>query len=65
MAPKPYRNMQLQLLSLIHILRVSALCGLGHSTAVPVLSSLQNFEEVYNRHLDGNDCSICGHDRGY
>lgn len=50
---------------LANTMRVSALCGLGHSTAVPVLSSLQNFEEVYNRHLDGNDCSICGHDRGY
>ena len=50
---------------LANTMRVSALCGLGDSTAVPVLSSLQNFEEVYNRHLDGNDCSICGHDRGY
>ena len=50
---------------LANTMRISALCGLGHSTAVPVLSSLQNFEEVYNRHLDGNDCSICGHDRGY
>ena len=50
---------------LANTLRVSALCGLGHSTAVPVLSGLQNFKDVFNQHLDGDFCAVCNNNRGY
>lgn len=44
---------------LAETMRLTALCGLGHSTAVPVLTSLQNFMPVYEKHIDGDDCPVC------
>ena len=40
-------------------MRLTALCGLGHSTAVPVLSSIQNFYPCYLRHIDKEPCRVC------
>ncbi len=37
---------------LAETLRETALCGRGHSIAVPVLSSLENFPKEYERHID-------------
>ena len=52
------------IVDLANNMRITALCGLGHSTAVPVLTSLQNFREVYESHLDGDYCPVCGQDWG-
>lgn len=48
---------------LAETIRETALCGLGHSTAVPVLTSIANFAEVYNRHLDNDYCPQCSPER--
>ena len=40
-------------------MRLTALCGLGHSTAVPVLSSIQNFYPCYLQHIDKEPCRVC------
>ena len=45
-------------------MRETALCGLGHSVAVPVLSSIRNFPEEYDRHLDRDFCPVCTPERG-
>ncbi len=52
------------MIDLSNTMRETALCGLGHSTAVPVLTSISNFREVYNSHLDKNYCHKCSPDRG-
>ncbi|MFV0502357.1 MAG: NADH-quinone oxidoreductase subunit F [Lachnospirales bacterium] len=44
---------------LSNTIRETALCGLGHSTAVPVLSSIANFIDSYNLHLDKDFCPTC------
>lgn len=44
---------------LAETMRLTALCGLGHSTAVPVLSSIQNFYSVYLHHIDKEHCHVC------
>jgi NADH:ubiquinone oxidoreductase subunit F (NADH-binding) len=44
---------------LAETMRLTALCGLGHSTAVPVLSSIQNFYEDYIKHIDKEGCPVC------
>ena len=44
---------------LAETMRLTALCGLGHSTAVPVLSSIQNFYSAYLHHIDKNHCNVC------
>ena len=44
---------------LAETMRLTALCGLGHSTAVPVLSSIQNFYSCYLRHIDKDYCPVC------
>lgn len=49
---------------LAETMRLTALCGLGHSTAVPVLSSIQNFYPVYLHHIDKDPCSICDQEGG-
>lgn len=46
-------------------LRTTSLCGLGHSTAVPVLSSIQNFREAYLHHIDKDFCPVCSQEGGY
>lgn len=51
------------MIDLSNTMRETALCGLGHSTAVPVLTSISNFREVYNRHLDKDYCHKCSPDR--
>lgn len=40
-------------------MRLTALCGLGHSTAVPVLSSIRNFYPTYLHHIDKDKCNVC------
>lgn len=40
-------------------IRLTACCGLGPSSVVPVLSALDNFPEVFNRHIDGDYCENC------
>lgn len=50
---------------LANCLRTTALCGLGHSTAVPVLSSIQNFRESYLHHIDKDFCPVCSKEGGY
>lgn len=47
------------MIDLSNTMRETALCGLGHSTAVPVQSSISNFREVYDRHLDKDYCPKC------
>lgn len=44
---------------LAETMRMTALCGLGHSTAVPVVSSIQNFYPCYLRHIDKDYCPVC------
>ena len=48
------------IIDLASTMRIAALCGLGHSTAVPVLTSLQNFADVYTHHIDKDCCPVCG-----
>lgn len=40
-------------------IRIAALCGLGHSSIVPVISAMDNFKEVFDAHLDGDYCEKC------
>lgn len=49
---------------LAETMRLTALCGLGHSTAVPVLSSIQNFYPVYLHHIDKDPCQVCDQEGG-
>ena len=44
---------------LANTMRLTALCGLGHSTAVPVLSSIRNFYPTYLHHIDKDPCPVC------
>lgn len=44
---------------LANTMRLTALCGLGHSTAVPVLSSIRNFYPTYLHHIDKDKCNVC------
>lgn len=50
---------------LAETMRLTALCGLGHSTAVPVTSSIQNFKSCYLKHIDRDYCPVCGQEGGY
>ena len=38
---------------------LTAPCGLGHSTAVPVQTSIQNFRKEYLAHIDRDYCPVC------
>ncbi|MDD3165199.1 MAG: NADH-quinone oxidoreductase subunit NuoF [Oscillospiraceae bacterium] len=49
---------------LIDMLRVAPLCGLGHSSAVPIASVLQNFMPEVEKHLDGDACVWCNTQKG-
>lgn len=49
---------------LAETMSLTALCGLGHSTAVPVLSSIQNFYSVYLHHIDKEHCHVCSQEGG-
>lgn len=44
---------------LANTMQLTALCGLGHSTAVPVLSSIRNFYPTYLHHIDKDKCNVC------
>ena len=44
---------------LANTMRLTALCGLGHSTAVPELSSIRNFYPTYLHHIDKDKCNVC------
>ena len=37
----------------------TAFCGLGRSATVPVESALQNFSEVFEKHIDKDFCPVC------
>ncbi len=50
---------------LAETMRLTALCGLGHSTAVPVTSSIQNFKTCYLDHIDKDYCPVCSQEGGY
>lgn len=52
------------IVDLAETMRCSALCGLGHSTAVPVLTSLNNFKGAYISHIDCEPCAVCDRERG-
>ena len=55
----------LQTLSTLgQVIKDTALCGLGHSTAVPVTSSIQNFYSSYLSHIDKDHCPICSQTGG-
>lgn len=45
-------------------MRLTALCGLGHSTAVPVMSSIQNFYSQCLKHIDKDFCPVCSQEGG-
>ncbi|MFR5731583.1 MAG: NADH-ubiquinone oxidoreductase-F iron-sulfur binding region domain-containing protein [Clostridium sp.] len=49
---------------LAETMRLTALCGLGHSTAVPVTSSIQNFYSQYLSHIDRDHCPVCSQTGG-
>ena len=37
----------------------ASFCGLGRSATVPVESALNNFADVFNRHIDKDFCPVC------
>ena len=45
-------------------MRMTALCGLGQSSSVPVTSSIQNFYAQYLRHIDKDGCPVCSQEGG-
>lgn len=45
-------------------LRLTALCGLGHSIAVPVQTSIRNFRDMYLHHIDKDFCPVCSQEGG-
>ncbi len=49
-----------QIEELTETMQLTSLCGLGVSTAVPVLTSIQNFRGDYLKHIDKDFCPICG-----
>lgn len=49
---------------LAETMRLTALCGLGHSTAVPVQTSIQNFRGAYLKHIDRDYCPVCSEGGG-
>lgn len=49
---------------LAETLRETALCGLGHSVAVPVISSIRNFPKEYEKHIDRDYCPVCSAEGG-
>ena len=42
--------------ALSHYIKNTSLCGLGHSAPNPVLSTLKNFREEYEEHVNDNKC---------
>ena len=44
---------------LTETMRLTALCGLGASTTVPVTTSIQNFRSEYLKHIDKDFCPVC------
>jgi NADH-quinone oxidoreductase subunit F len=56
-------NDMLTIRDLSDTIRISALCGLGHSSTVPVISAMDNFPEVFDSHLDGDYCEKCSMQR--
>ncbi len=48
-----------QIEELTETMQLTSLCGLGVSTAVPVLTSIQNFRGDYLKHIDKDFCPIC------
>ncbi len=48
-----------QISELTETMRLTSLCGLGASTAVPVQTSIQNFYDDYLHHIDRDECPVC------
>ena len=40
-------------------IKIAALCGLGHSSVVPILSAIDNFHDTWDAHIDGDYCAKC------
>jgi len=48
-----------QIQDLAETMQLTSLCGLGVSTAVPVQTSILNFESEYLKHIDKDPCPVC------
>ena len=46
-------------MDLTETMQLTALCGLGVSTGVPVRTSIQNFRSAYLHHIDRDHCPVC------
>jgi len=44
---------------IVETMRLSSLCPLGQSLALPVRSALENFREEFLAHLAGQPCPAC------
>ncbi len=53
-----------QIRDLTETMQLTSLCGLGVSTAVPVQTSILNFESEYLKHIDKDPCPVCNTEGG-
>ncbi len=53
-----------QIQDLTETMQLTSLCGLGVSTAVPVQTSILNFEGEYLKHIDKDPCPVCNRKGG-
>ena len=44
---------------LCELMRATALCGLGTSTTMPIMSCIRNFRPQLLSHIDGDFCPVC------
>ncbi|MCR5387823.1 MAG: NADH-quinone oxidoreductase subunit NuoF [Lachnospiraceae bacterium] len=49
---------------LTEVINNTALCGLGSSSTVPVVSCMKNFKSAFLSHIDGDFCPVCGANGG-
>ena len=52
------------ILELCEVMKNTALCGLGVSSTVPVVSTLNNFRKDFLDHIDGEFCPVCSENGG-
>lgn len=48
-----------KILRLAETMSNASLCGLGRSSTVPVVSAINNFNDVFMKHIDKDICSVC------
>lgn len=48
-----------RMLEIVEVMRLSSLCPLGQSLALPVRSALENFREEFRAHAQGEPCPRC------